>query len=279
MQGTFKIDGAVETVKGDAEKGRLLKNARAYVNLGNYNKAKSLYNTITTEYPDDYNGWWEFVLIILQEIKENQIIKFKSDGFEVRFDLLELYNNAIKVCKDTKAKESMVTQWIDYWKTIATGINDGLYTISNLITFCPDDNAFNVFPKVSESMKHIIDVGYSNAKKLAENNVRYGYLHTDSKTKGFLPYDKTLSNNISFAIGRQLLWNDINTPYDEDTCGVELFEKPLRFDQAHIEQVVKKAKENKTILIRNGFCPLCGFYPIATKMFSIKECRNCKSRF
>ena len=57
IKGTVKIDGPVETVKGDAEKERLLNMADDCFKKGNLDEARKIYKRVTEEYPNDWRGW------------------------------------------------------------------------------------------------------------------------------------------------------------------------------------------------------------------------------
>lgn len=61
IKGTVKIDGSVETVKGDAEKERLLNMANDCLNKGNLEEAKIIYTTVSKEYSNDWRGWWGII--------------------------------------------------------------------------------------------------------------------------------------------------------------------------------------------------------------------------
>lgn len=58
IRGEVSVVGAVETVTGDAEKERLIKNAETYMSIREYDKAVQTYKQITQLFPDDYRGWW-----------------------------------------------------------------------------------------------------------------------------------------------------------------------------------------------------------------------------
>lgn len=49
--------GTVETTIGKAECERLLKNAKTYYDIGQFNESKSTYEEVTKQFPDDYRGW------------------------------------------------------------------------------------------------------------------------------------------------------------------------------------------------------------------------------
>ncbi len=66
IQGTVKIDGAVETVKGEAEKKRLLNIIRMQVNVGNLEKALRICQKVNTEYPEEVEAYFNTLEIISQ---------------------------------------------------------------------------------------------------------------------------------------------------------------------------------------------------------------------
>lgn len=55
---TVKIDGPVESVKGDAEKERLLNMANDCLNKGMPDEARRIYTTVTQDFSNDWRGWW-----------------------------------------------------------------------------------------------------------------------------------------------------------------------------------------------------------------------------
>ena len=60
---TVSADNVIVSGKGDAEKERLLDNAKTYERFKDYNKANMIYRQITEDYPDDYRGWLGLVLL------------------------------------------------------------------------------------------------------------------------------------------------------------------------------------------------------------------------
>ena len=58
IRGQVSITGAVETVTGDAEKERLLKNAETYIGIREFDKAIQTYQQVIKQFPEDYRGWW-----------------------------------------------------------------------------------------------------------------------------------------------------------------------------------------------------------------------------
>lgn len=58
IRGQVSITGAVETVTGNAEKERLLKNAETYIGIKEFDKAIQTYQQVIKQFPEDYRGWW-----------------------------------------------------------------------------------------------------------------------------------------------------------------------------------------------------------------------------
>ncbi len=57
IKGTVKIEGPVETVKGDAEKERLIKTAQECFRKGAVDEAYKMFRKISTDYPNEWRAW------------------------------------------------------------------------------------------------------------------------------------------------------------------------------------------------------------------------------
>lgn len=57
IKGTVKIDGPVETVKGDAEKERLIKTAQECFRKGAIYEANKMFRKISEDYPNEWRAW------------------------------------------------------------------------------------------------------------------------------------------------------------------------------------------------------------------------------
>lgn len=57
IKGTVKIDGPVETVKGDAEKERLIKTAQECFRKGAVDEADKMFRKISKDYPNEWRAW------------------------------------------------------------------------------------------------------------------------------------------------------------------------------------------------------------------------------
>ena len=98
IKGTVKIDGPVETVKGDAEKERLLNMANDCLNKGNLEEAKRIYTTVSKEYSNDWRGWWG--IICSTPLTENLVIGLA--GISQSALLEHEYTTALSFAPDNK---------------------------------------------------------------------------------------------------------------------------------------------------------------------------------
>ena len=96
------VSGTVEVVKGNAEKERLLNNADAFVNIGDYRNAKVTYQHISEQYPGDYIGWArlaEFPFIVAHKTGIDPSVSslLQSIEFERR---AKMYKNDYSLAKE-----------------------------------------------------------------------------------------------------------------------------------------------------------------------------------
>lgn len=91
IRGQVSIVGAVETVTGNAEKERLIKNAETYMSINEFDKAVQTYKQITQQFPEDFRGWWGIFSTYTD-------MYFQTKRF-TRFDIQILFNSR-KLCKD-----------------------------------------------------------------------------------------------------------------------------------------------------------------------------------
>ncbi len=109
IRGTVKVDGAVETTTGDVEKERLIKNAETLLKLEKFDDAEKTIKTITTQFSDDYRGWFLLYQLSLFRIRAG-LDKSYYDG---KYYYTKMYYgsipktddasliSALKLCKNT----------------------------------------------------------------------------------------------------------------------------------------------------------------------------------
>lgn len=78
IKGVVKVDGPVETVKGDAEKERLIKTAQECFRKGAVDEANKMFRKISKDYPNDWRGWMGIIysesLSLTDDIIRNNFI-------------------------------------------------------------------------------------------------------------------------------------------------------------------------------------------------------------
>lgn len=82
IKGTVKIDGPVETVKGDAEKERLIKTAQECFRKGAVDEADKMFRKISKDYPNEWRAWMGIIysetMYLTDEGIRNYFIKAKQ---------------------------------------------------------------------------------------------------------------------------------------------------------------------------------------------------------
>jgi hypothetical protein len=103
----INAQNVVITGKGEAEKERLLNNAKTNEKFGDYAKAQSIYMQITEDYPDDYRGWLGIALI-----KSDNYSKYNISQAE--FEAISSDTNKALICAPPEIEKSIRSQWDDY---------------------------------------------------------------------------------------------------------------------------------------------------------------------
>lgn len=109
VNNSITADNVIVTGKGDAEKERLLKNAKTNEGLGEYGKAKQIYMLITDDYPGDYRGWLGLALLI----SENNT---KTDLTKAEYDIVCEYMRKALICVPDNKKQKLSKSWEEYKK-------------------------------------------------------------------------------------------------------------------------------------------------------------------
>ncbi len=83
IRGTVKVDGPVETVKGDAEKERLIKTAQECFRKGALNEAEKMFVKISDDYPNEWKAWMGIIycrsLSLTNESVKTRFIDWKEN--------------------------------------------------------------------------------------------------------------------------------------------------------------------------------------------------------
>lgn len=109
IKGTVKVEGAVETITGNAEKERLIKNAETLLKLEKFEDAEKIIKDITNQFPDDYRGWFYRYQLSLMLIIANIFRSFyngKPQYNSFPYSILpktddKSLKTAVKLCPDS----------------------------------------------------------------------------------------------------------------------------------------------------------------------------------
>lgn len=165
IRGTVKVEGAVETTTGDAEKERLIKNAETLLKLEKYNDAEKTIKTITNQFPDDYRGWFllfQLSLFLIRASLDESYYDGKKYYKKMYYGSIPIADNAslesaIKLSKTTDVLLPFFYELIDnYGSELHTiqydrendpGATD-TYTKINYV----DTNNHNINPKTIDTL-------------------------------------------------------------------------------------------------------------------------------
>ena len=110
IKGTVRVEGAVETTTGNAEKERLIRNAEVLLKLEKFDDAEKVIKAITNQFPDDYRGWFLLYQLSLFRIRAGLEVSYYNGkkfyekmnyGSIPKTDDVSL-QSGVKLCKNTK---------------------------------------------------------------------------------------------------------------------------------------------------------------------------------
>lgn len=93
IRGTVKVEGAIETTVGNAEKERLLENAETYLRIFEYSKAYQTYLSVANQYPNDYRGWWGTFVVLIEQYFETGIFEINQIDVKAVLNAFNLADN------------------------------------------------------------------------------------------------------------------------------------------------------------------------------------------
>lgn len=96
IKGTVKIDGPVETVKGDAEKERLIKTAQNCFRKGAFDEGNKMFEKISEDYPNEWRAWMGIIYCKTSSLTDNKIIEYFCDEKNVHGKKVETPEDFLK---------------------------------------------------------------------------------------------------------------------------------------------------------------------------------------
>lgn len=174
IKGTVKIEGAVETTKGEAEKERLLKNAETQISLDNYEETRHIFESITKDYPDDYRGWFGLFKLF---IKRPSVFSgdFIRENYIKRID--DYAKRAFVVCNDFEC-EILKKSYREHYQKLSLEVDSGCYAI-----WPSDLGAIQEFSYACDNSEFVQWIGQyeakckKNAQEIKEATIKWAAVH------------------------------------------------------------------------------------------------------
>lgn len=212
------VSGTVEVVKGNAEKERLLSNAKKHVELGSFHTARDIYKTIICDYPDDPIAYFELARIPLLEIVRTNVFPrfyqvaslvknenlYTARSFDPNFNLDKEWDEVVKKHGNhiIITNEKIIDFDIDLMCTDSSKLNEQLIKLRNTITqdYCQRLYEGNIYifghASFYSKMFNYILKKVENIKNEDIEYSKYGYFE-DGYVE-YLPYDNDLLRKVFF---------------------------------------------------------------------------------
>ena len=246
--------GTVETTIGTAELERLLRNAKAQYDIEQFDAAKSTYEEITKQFPDDYRGWLGLLRLEYRDYMYNNSIS-PTDGMT---KLLQKHLNICKkLCSSEKTVAEINNEWERFWNYIASKCKSGKLPYYG---GCDPE----VFKNTSPSMYEFAKKGFENARILNSLNVEYSHKGWVIRSEFRSPY--------YFWLGSCLQYNDSN--------GCKTFSAEIDLpviDETYVAKIRADVQKYIDKKLSEDRCPYCNCY-LKKSIFGTK-CPSCGRKF
>ena len=248
--------GTVETTIGTAELERLLRNAKAQYDIEQFDAAKSTYEEITKQFPDDYRGWLGLLRLEYRNYMYNNSIS-PTDGMT---KLLQKHLNICKkLCSSEKTVAEINNEWERFWYYIASKCKSGK------LTYCGGCDP-EVFKNTSPAMYELAKCGLSNAKILNSLNI------WRQPEVGWIPKKPHYYISYYFWLGDCVQFNS-----KDDFMSVNNEEDLPVLTQQAVDQIMAKVQKYINKCVARAECPYCGGH-IKSSLLG-KKCQGCGRKF
>lgn len=192
IRGTVRVEGAVETTKGDAEKERIAKNADRLFELHEYSEAYKLYKELSLQYPDDYRGWFglykDSICSIIKQSKESLLLTSIPETSDK--DLEHAYSQCTE-----KGKKTI----LDFFSKLIESYGANLQTIRLSELKKPDKDCIQVLDSHNNKLDYCIINYFTRwilffSKRTAEI-IQYEKFDSFKKRLG-LEYNERVNNGL-----------------------------------------------------------------------------------
>lgn len=254
-----EIKGTVEITIGEAEKERLLKNAKIYMQLKEYYKAEALYKKIQNEYPDDWRGWIGYA-----ETRLYIDGMSSSYNWSCNFDSIEKFEKAVEtalsvsIIETDRIKAEVHRSYLELFQAIISKETSSLFSfeigdISKIVNiqYHFDNNEFiNSLNMFYEDCKH-------NAQILKNTLKMPNIVHNAQ----IFDHDSDLCDPILMGAVSDIEALSMTYVLLYNGKGFR-FNKRIRESTSNntLEEIIAKAKkaEQPYIWEANGLCRYCG---------------------
>lgn len=160
IRGCVKVEGAVETTTGNAEKERLIKNAETLMSVEKYSEAEEIIRTVTNQFPDDYRGWWMlytlpfYGFINFEKCLAFPVIKH-SEELDIAFRITEL-------------TEEYKSLWSEIEKVYFAKCDNPLFEFGDLFEDKYPQIPNDSFNRIKENVNAKLDYSKAFVKKMRE---------------------------------------------------------------------------------------------------------------
>ena len=253
--------GTVETTIGTAELERLLRNAKAQYDIEQFDAAKSTYEEITKQFPDDYRGWLGLLRLAYRYYLSGSgisDIRFSpsDDGAK---QLEKRYRICQRLCGDKKTLDELNAEWERFWNSVANQCRSGKMTYFG---GCDPE----VFKDISPAMYELAKCGLSNAKILNSLNI------WRQPKVGWIPKKPHYYISYYFWLGDCVQFNS-----KDDFMSVNNEEDLPVLTQQAVDQIMAKVQKYINKCVARAECPYCGGH-IKSSLLG-KKCQGCGRKF
>lgn len=255
VKGTVKIDGPVETVKGETEKNRLKSNIRMFLKLNDLEQAEDLCCEVTKEYPEDVEGWCLRLEILDNDI---QAIHKYFENYSSNNNALILVGRAVRVfkkimlLKDNCAEEELLlTKILDLVSVNAPRAYIELF----------ENNVEDIRALFKDRFNEINY--YKDLKDKINNNQK---IKNKLKRKIDVKHQLQLDGKCEFLFRNIIHWS-VYVPYENDERYEFILDESIEEMLKECEKQIQQEKRKKV-----GNCQHCG---ASFKGIFNKVCSKC----
>ena len=245
--------GTVETTIGKAELERLLKNAKTYYDIEQFDEAKNTYEEVTKQFPDDYRGWLGLLRLEYRNYMYNDWATPGPEGTEL---LQKHLNICKKLCPSEKMAEDINNEWARFWNYIANRCRSGK------LIYCGGCDP-EVFKNINPAMYELSKVGFENARILNSLDVwpRDGHWFPKKPNYGSFKY----------YFGYTVMMDGSMGTTDDGEIAVPVI------DDAYVAKIKAEVQKYINEKLSHSKCPYCDCY-LKKNIFGTK-CPSCGRKF